>query len=391
MKVLIWSPRGVGESYGGPSMNAHRLLGKMKSAATYSLAHGKFDQEKSELFDAQTFVAEMKHFSVLKQLMFVAKGRHWMAGNVRKYDAVLGIEGFHPTVAPLHTAQSLGVPSVVFLAAYKTDLADKKGLPTNLGFPRRRRAMAAQLSGLIVLSTAMEEELLEYKVSPDKIAKIPIGVDTTNFRPVESIHERTRARAEHGLRDLPTIIFVGGVNRRKQPHLLVRAIAALKCRGLDAQLLVVGPEQDEQYSREIREFIREKRIGEQIIWMGFTRDVAPLFRLADVFSLVSRNEGMPSALIEAMATNLPSVVTRISGTSDVIKSEQNGIFVSDDEAEVTNALETYLKEPSIAIAHGTSARKFVDEKLSINRVADAYVKLLKEIVSGRPAANASIL
>lgn len=391
MHILVWSPRGVGESYGGPSMNAHRLINAMGDDLRFSLVHGNPAQEPAPRFEEQHFLYEMHHFSPLRQALFVHKGRTWIEANARRFDVVFGIEGFHPTVGPVHTAHRMGVPAVVFLAAYRTDLADKQGLPTRLGFPRRRRQMASELSGLIALSTAMAEELREYGIAERRIAVIPIGIDTTVFHPVADVAERSRLRAALGLRDMPTVVFVGGVNRRKQPHLLVEAAARLRRKGQDVQVVLVGPEQDAEYAAGMRAHAAEAGIEDLVVWYGFTREVAPLFRAADIYALISKNEGMPSALVEAMATGLPAIVTNISGAADVIEQGHNGVFVTDDVEAVSLAIAHYLDDDAARIAHGLASRARVEKQLSLTRVSAAYRQLFELAISGGDACDASLL
>ena len=391
MKVLVWSPRGVGESYGGPSMNAHRLLSVMDNANDYVLAHGNAAQEPSALFSEAHFIYQLRHHSPLQQAIYVSKGTAWVKREAARFDVAFGIEGFHPTVAPLYAGQMAGLPALVFLAAYRTDLADKKGLPTLLGFPARRRAMAARLSGLVALSSAMEQELLEYGIAQEKIARIPIGVDTSVFHAGANEQSRSEERRRLGIPDRPSILFVGGLNQRKRPHLLVEALAGLKRKGIDAQLVLVGPEQDAEYCQSMRSHAEANGVAADIVWYGFTREVAPLFRIADIYALISRNEGMPSALIEAMASSLPSVVTRISGVEDVIEHDVNGMFVDDEGSEVERVLERYLRDPALGREHGQQARRCVEARLSLAKVSGAYAKLFELAYRGGNAAEASLL
>src|SRR5262249_52852990 len=159
--------------------------------------------------------------------------------HAEQFDIFHGLAAFQTTVEPAYAAQRLGLPSVVFVANHGVEFADKPGLKAILGLPRRRRAMAKQISGLIAMSQAIYDELRSYDIPESKIARIPMGVDTTRFRPSVDAVERQALRGQFGWPDRPTLIFVGGITERKRPHLLVEAIGLLHKRGLECQLAIV--------------------------------------------------------------------------------------------------------------------------------------------------------
>ncbi len=390
IKVLVWSPRGAGLHYGGPSMNVYRLLNAARSdRLKASLVHTFDGQKRMDIFHEQYMLRPNQ--SKYNQLLFMLKALTWLRSHASNYDVFYGVEGFHITIKPALTAEQMGLPAFVFLAAYRSDLADKSGLKKLLGFPQRRREMVKKLSGIIAISSAIFDELIEYGIPEEKIVRIPIGVDTDYFSPVTSDQERLYLREQLGWRNLPTLVFVGAINRRKQPHLLVEALGLLHKRGIEAQLALVGPEQDKQYSQMIRGICDEMNLANHIIWHGFTTDVAPVFKAADIYSLVSRNEGMPSALVEAMSTGLPSIVTSISGTTELISDGINGRIVSSDAHEIADALQEYLTDSALARIHGAAAREKIMAQFSLKAVVNAHERMFQIVLAGGNAADASIL
>ena len=117
--------------------------------------------------------------------------------------------------------------------------------------------MVTQISGLIAMSQAIYAELRSYDIPERKIARIPMGVDTSRFRPPSDAVERQALRRQFGWSDMPTLVFVGGITERKQPHLLIEAIGLLHKRGLKCQLAIVGPDQEPPYTERMKHRARE--------------------------------------------------------------------------------------------------------------------------------------
>jgi glycosyltransferase involved in cell wall biosynthesis len=153
------------------------------------------------------------------------------------------------------------------------------------------------------------------------------------------------------------------------------------------QLVLVGPEQEPEYAARIRQRARDIGVADRVLWFGFTADIAPPFRAADIFALPSANEGMPAALVEAMASGLPSIVTAISGMTDLIVDGVQGRVVEPRADRIADALEAYGRDPALRRAHGESARTKVEQRFSSEVVIDAYERLFRRIMAGGDAAE----
>lgn len=386
VRVLLWSTRGAGRHYGGPGMAAWRLYSKARhQRLRVTLAHGFEKQEPNAAFAQQYFVARYRT-DVLSQLSFILRAKRWVRQNASGFDVMHGLQGFEPTLAPAYQAQKLGLPAVVKLAAHRADLADKNNWRTWLGVQRRRREKAKQLAGVIAISREIEQELLGYGFAPSKIARIPNGVDTEQFHPV-SAPQRSEARVRLGWRDLPTLLFVGTVVRRKRPHLLIEALAELKRRGLPAQLALVGPAHDQPYVAEMKQRARALGIERDLVWAGFTTDIVTAYQAADVFALPSSNEGMANAVLEASSSGLPVVVTPASGMADLVHPQVTGWVVDPNAAALAEAIGALLESEAQREVMGAAGRAFILERFSASAVLDAHERLFRRIMAGGPAAE----
>jgi glycosyltransferase involved in cell wall biosynthesis len=387
-RLLLWAPNGAGLHYSGPGMSAFRLLSKLKPTdeLDVTLAHGFAAQEVSRTFSSQELVAPING-SALSQIDFIWRGRRWLSRQRGRFDVFYGLQAFDFTVLPAETAERIGIPAIVKVVQHNSDLADKSGWRSWLGRAKARREKVARLSGIVAISDAIREELISYRVPDRKIACIPNGVDTDRFQPPATSMERNHARAELGLPDDATILFVGAIVPRKRPHLLVQALAELKSAGIDAHLILAGPIKDRRYGESIKSSAQELGIDHQVTWTGFVRDTEPLYKAADIFALLSSNEGMPNALLEAMASGLPSVITPIPGSVDLVRDGQEGIFTDGTLPSLTGALSQYIRSPQLLAAHGVAARGRALSHFSARSILERHVALYRRVAAGGDAAE----
>lgn len=396
LKVLLWSPKGSGLHYGGPGMAAYRVYSKSDAGAfRLTLVHGYAQQINYPVFSSVFFLGEAGPGS-LQMMRFIGRGKKWIAAHAKDFDVFHGLQGFHPTMVPAITARRNGLPAVVKLAAYKSDLSDKPGLRHSfLKSASTRRRWAASLDAVVATSSDIAEELLSYGVPESRIARIPNGVDTDQFFPPLSQDDVQKSRLALGWPERPTLLFVGGINQRKRPHLLIDVIAQAAVSGsgpaADCQVVLIGPADEPRYLESIR--IRAKQLGvsERVIIEPFRADINLAYQAADAFALLSRSEGMPNALLEAMASGLPSIVTAFSGARDIISDGVNGRIVSISEqdsssiggegvAMASEALVEALSKEGRAM--GSRAAVDVRDRFSAYVVARMYEKLFRSIISG---------
>lgn len=385
LRVLLWCPWGAGLHYSGPGMSAYRLYSAAaKGDFELTLVHGVSGHRHYDLYQRQIQLPAIGP-SPWHQFRFMYHSRRWLATHASQFDVFHGIWGYEATVAAAVYAADSGLPAVVKVAAHRADLSDKGGWRDLLGTARRRREKLHRIDAVIAISRAIYDELLEYGLPPEKVVQIPNGVDTSVFRPVASPQERSTIRQRLDLPDRPTLLFVGGLESRKRPHLLIESLADLRARHMDCQLVLAGPSKSATYEAELRAIARQRKVEDSVIWLGMYQDVATLYRAADLFLLPSQNEGMPNALLEAMSSGLPSIVTPISGSLDLIDHAQQGMIADPTVDAITDAAAAYLESPALCRQHGDLARQRIEDKYSAHVVLQAHQQLFERIVGGKPA------
>jgi glycosyltransferase involved in cell wall biosynthesis len=235
------------------------------------------------------------------------------------------------------------------------------------------------------VSPGLVDGYLAAGLSPERIRLVPNGIDTQRFSPADA-SERRELRRQLGLpADKPIVLFVGFFSHDKQPRIAFDAWKSLHTRhGIDATLLFVGAttspyfEVDQNLSERMREEAAAEGRGADLIFTGMMHNVQDFFRAADVFVLPSRREGLPVALLEAMACGLPCVASRLPGATDIIiTSGVNGLLVPPgDVSAMAGHLAEILRAPSLAAALGRAARDTVAGRFANTDVAgqwlDAY-------------------
>ena len=250
------------------------------------------------------------------------------------------------------------------------------------------------------VSPRLQELYNSSELPRDKFRLIPNGVDLECFRPADQGEQRA-LRRELGLpAELALILFVGFFSREKHPDLLFEAWTRMQEDGLPATGLVfVGAtrsryhEVDPALAQKIRAEAKNLGLEKQVIFIEVTHEIEKFYRAADLFVLSSSREGLPLALLEAMASGLPCVTSRLQGVTDVvIEDGVNGIlFPPGDAAALEGGLRFLLQEPTRAQGLGKRARETVAERFSIKQTAACYLEayrcLTGQSTSGYGGAN----
>lgn len=152
------------------------------------------------------------------------------------------------------------------------------------------------------------------------------GVDTKKFHPIN----RSECRELLGLPLGHTILItVGRIEPAKGQMILMEALGILAAKEVEYQLVLVGPVDDEDYVKQMRESAAKTGLGGRIVWAGPQGHESLINWLcaADIFLLASENEGCPNSLLEAMACQVPAVVTPVGGVPELINEGDGCIFV----------------------------------------------------------------
>lgn len=158
-----------------------------------------------------------------------------------------------------------------------------------------------------------------------------------NFAPtLQQIKDKDELRLSIGLKPYEKVIFsVGRLVELKQFNILIRAAKDLPS---NARIVIVGngPE-----ANNLADLVTECNVSDRVILLGERSDVEQLLQIADLFTLVSRTEGLSRSILEALSAGLPVVASDVGGNSDLIENGKNGALI---ELKNIESVGTVIKE-----------------------------------------------
>ncbi len=271
-------------------------------------------------------------------------------------------------------------PTVLKLPSSARDgikAAAQRGLLGRLGITRVGLRLA---SGVVVTSAGISREATAFFSDSAKIAHIPNGLDTALFSPACPEERATRLAAQSELGAKRLVVSVGRLDPAKNYSLLLHAWSRIpEVIRNETQLAIIGGGQLKDMLLQEAESLG---ISDSVSLPGQCDDVREWYQAADVFVLSSDYEGLSNAMLEAMASGLPVVMTRVGGHEWVSAEPQCGLVTPVGEKEaLAEAIGTLLSDPGLAKSLGRNARQRVVDHASIGAVAEKTISLYQSILS----------
>jgi glycosyltransferase involved in cell wall biosynthesis len=137
--------------------------------------------------------------------------------------------------------------------------------------------------------------------------------------------------------------------------------------------------------REEAERLLHSADAANLAWFaGERNDVPEIMRGLDLFVLPSLREGISNTILEAMASGLPVLATRVGGNPELIEHGETGLLVPPaDPLAMAEAMRTYLAEPGQLIRHGQAGRKRAEKEFSVKSMVDGYLAVYDSVLQGQ--------
>ncbi len=232
------------------------------------------------------------------------------------------------------------------------------------------------------------QEALRLRIAPpERLVHIGNGVDPARFGGGLHAAAAARFRAERGISSAPVAGFVGRIVREKGAVEFVRAAAIVKRDVAGAKFVMVGeplPSDRDSCLGEIERLRGELGLGGDLVLTGYRKDVPALLASFDLFALPSHREGMPRALLEAMASGLPVVATNIRGCREEVVNGETGILVPPgDHAALAGAMSRLLRSRQLMSDMGAAGRARALEHFDERRIVAAQVAALSRLADAK--------
>ncbi len=202
------------------------------------------------------------------------------------------------------------------------------------------------------------------------------GIDCNNkFNP--NLYNRLTERKKMGINDNAiAIYFIGRLSSEKNPDIFIKAAKKILEKTTGVKFFIIG---DGIMRNEIEKLIN-KLNNKNLIYLGYQTDIPRYLSTADIFVLPSSAEGFPLSNIEAMSMGVCVIASDVGGVSDAIINGENGFLMKPNSVdELVNKIEFILNKKNILNKISKNARKSVEEKFSIEILAEKYKNLYIKI------------
>lgn len=209
----------------------------------------------------------------------------------------------------------------------------------------------------VLITINSEDYQAAQKLWAKQVRYLPgIGIDLEKYQRDSTDIDKLRRSLNLKKEDF-VLLSVGELCRRKNQEVLIRAMAEIGDK--DVKYLIVGlGDLKETYCKLIKEF----HLQDRVFLLGYRKDVSELLHVADIFVFPSLQEGLPAALMEAMAAGLPTVSGKIRGNVDLVTDEIEGRLVDPTDSHAyAEAILDIKKHPGKAALYGENAKKKIQQ------------------------------
>lgn len=190
-----------------------------------------------------------------------------------------------------------------------------------------------------------------------KVYYVPgVGIDLSQYELPENTRELKRK--ELGLKETDVaLISMGDLIDRKNYSVAIEAVAKANNPNLQYFICGKGPEEE-----KLKKMVEDLGVKEQIHFLGFRTDIKELLKAADIFLFTSKQEGLARSLMEAMASGLPCIASKIRGNTDLLDEGKGG----------------YLREVTDVTGFSGCLKKLVDDELVRKQMSEYNLSSIKK-------------
>jgi glycosyltransferase involved in cell wall biosynthesis len=233
------------------------------------------------------------------------------------------------------------------------------------------RFVLRNFARVVAVSDEVRQRLLQSGTPPERIRIVRNGID---LRPFDG--------AAPSIRDDSATLLVGLIGRlawEKGVNVFLLASADVLTKFPAARFVVVGEGPDRD---KLEQSIVQLNIGRQVKMLGRRDDMPAVFASLDIMVSSSRQEGLPIAILEGMASSLPLVATSVGEVPTVVQDGVTGLIVPPDNVErLSAAIVQLLTDGAMRKRFGTAGRKLIEDEYSAQRMTADYLRVYQEAIA----------
>lgn len=232
---------------------------------------------------------------------------------------------------------------------------------------------------VIAVNQRLKDEIVsKWSIPPSKVTVVPNGVDTRAFSP--SNRKAGDVRAKYRIEGM-FCLFVGQLRARKGVDFLLRAFDEINDSNMKCVVVGDGPERN-----RLEKLVNDLGLRSRVLFTGAVPfgDLTDLYAEAEFFVLPTVAEGSPLVVLEALASGLPVVSTKVSGIPEVVDNEQNGFIVPPrDVRALAERMELLIRDADLRAKMSQNARKSTVENFGWNVVAERTLSVYRKAIEDK--------
>ncbi|GGY82293.1 glycosyl transferase [Cellvibrio zantedeschiae] len=242
----------------------------------------------------------------------------------------------------------------------------------------KNKIMQMGVSKLIAVSHDLAEYIAARGLfKKEKIAVIYNGVNVKKYQKNADASIRNTLGINN---DAVLIGCVGNVRPAKAYNVLINAAKLVVEQNSNVHFIVAGHKKADLMVK-LDDQIRSQDLAQHVHFVGFQEDTAHFLGQMDLFALSSSSEGFSIATIEAMASELPVVVTRCGGPEEIVTHDETGYLVKVNDAfELSEALLKLISNESLRVQFAQAAKKHVISTFSMDKLLEEYRKIFTSLI-----------
>jgi glycosyltransferase involved in cell wall biosynthesis len=305
-----------------------------------------------------------------KRLPALLALRHWLSRHRGEIDVVNTHSSTDSWLAAIACASLVGAPPIVRTRHVSTTV---RNTATTRWLYGRAAAHVVTTGEALRLQLARDND-----VPPERMTSIPTGIDLARFVPGDA----ASARAALGLPARPALGIVSTLRSWKGHQYLFDALAADRANWAGWQVVVVG---EGPYRDRLDAHLARLGLGGDIRFVGQQRDVVPWLQALDLFTLPSYGEeGVPQAIMQAMACALPVVSTSVGAIAEAVDAGVTGLIVPPRDAAALGAALARLREdPGLRLRFGAAARDRAQQRFGLAAMLDRMEAVFRGVLVQR--------
>jgi glycosyltransferase involved in cell wall biosynthesis len=234
------------------------------------------------------------------------------------------------------------------------------------------RMVLRNYAAVVAVSDEVRQRLINAGVRKEKIHLVPNGID---LRPFDNATPSLREASN----DTPIVGLIGRLSVEKGVDIFLHSAAHVLVELPSTKFVVVGEGPDRD---KLESLIDELKIRANVSMLGRRDDMSLVYASLDIMVSASRQEGLPMAILEGMASGLPLIATPVGDVPTVVLDGRTGVMVPPENAALlASAIVTLLRNPAQRERLGAAARKLIEDEFSADRMTADYLRVYEKAAS----------